>query len=137
MIRAGTSPQEGAKFSGEKSTSRPYLFLKAPSVLAGAYDDIAIPRGMEKIDWEAEIACAIWKKARRVKAENALDHVAGFMTTNDVSCRDIGMREDRPALRTDWYGGKSHDNFAPMGPLLVPLAFVAILEENSICSSGV
>ncbi len=124
MIRAGLTPEGGAKFSGEKSTSRPYLFLKAPSVLAGAYDDIAIPHGMEKIDWEAEIACAIWKKARRVSAANALDHVAGFMTTNDVSCRDIGMREDRPALRTDWLGGKSHDNFAPMGPVFVPRAFV-------------
>ena len=125
MIRAGLSPKAGAKFSGEKSTSRPYLFLKAPSVLAGAHDDIAIPRSMEKIDWEAEIACAIWKKAKRVSADNALDHVAGFMTTNDVSCRDIGIREDRPSLRTDWFGGKSHDNFAPMGPVFVPRAFVA------------
>jgi len=124
MIRAGTSEGAGSEFTGERSTSRPYLFLKAPSVLAGANDDIAIPRGMEKIDWEAEIACAIWKKAKRVRAENALDHVAGFMTTNDVSCRDIGMREDRPALRTDWLGGKSHDNFAPMGPRFVPIAFV-------------
>ena len=124
MIRAGTTPDGSSKFSGEKTTSRPYLFLKASSVLAGAHDDIAIPRGMEKIDREAEIACAIWKKGRRVRAENALDHVAGFMTTNDVSCRDIGMREDRPSLRTDWFGGKSHDNFAPMGPVFVPRAFV-------------
>lgn len=124
MIRAGTSEGSGSQFTGERSSSRPYLFLKAPSVLAGADDDIAIPRGMEQIDWEAEIACAIWKKAKRVGADNALDHVAGFMTTNDVSCRDIGMREDRPALRTDWLGGKSHDNFAPMGPRFVPIAFV-------------
>ena len=124
MNRAGLSPKGGAKFSGAKSTTHPYLFLKAPSVLAGAYDDIAIPRGMEKIDWEAEIACAIWKKARRVSADKALNHIAGFMTTNDVSCRDIGIREDRPSLRTDWFGGKSHDNFAPMGPVFVPRAFV-------------
>ena len=124
MIRAGLTPKDGKSFTGERSTSRPYLFLKAPSVLAGAYDDIAIPRGMEKIDWEAEIACAVWKKGKRVRADNAMDHVAGFMTTNDVSCRDLGMREDRPSLRTDWFGGKSHDNFAPMGPLFVPSAFV-------------
>jgi len=125
MIRAGLTAKEGRSFTGEKSTTRPYLFLKAPSVLAGAHDDIAIPRGMEKIDWEAEIACAVWKRARRVSAENALHHVAGFMTTNDVSCRDLNMREDRPSLRTDWLGGKSHDRFAPMGPVLVPLAFIA------------
>ncbi len=124
MLRAGMTPAGGAKFTGEKSTTKPYLFLKAPSTLAGAYDDIAIPRGMSKIDWEAEIALAIGKPGKRIKAERALDHVAGFMTTNDVSCRDLQIRPDRPGLRSDWLGGKSHDNFAPMGPFLVPRAFV-------------
>jgi 2,4-diketo-3-deoxy-L-fuconate hydrolase len=124
MIRAGMSPSSGPNFTGEKSTTMPYLFLKAPSCLAGAFDDIDIPRGMKKIDWEAEIALVVSKKGKRIKAEHALDHVAGFMTTNDVSCRDQQMRPDRPALRSDWLGGKSHDSFAPMGPFLVPRAFV-------------
>jgi 2,4-didehydro-3-deoxy-L-rhamnonate hydrolase len=124
MIRAGMTPAGGPKFTGEKSTSAPYLFLKAPSTLAGAFDDIEIPLGMQKIDWEAEIALAIGKRGKRIKAERALAHVAGFMTTNDVSCRDQQIRTDRPALRSDWLGGKSHDNFAPMGPFLVPRAFV-------------
>jgi 2,4-didehydro-3-deoxy-L-rhamnonate hydrolase len=124
MIRAGMSPSGGPVFTGEKSTTVPYLFLKAPSALAGAFDDIAIPHGMKKIDWEAEIALAIGKGGKRIKAEQALAHVAGFMTTNDVSCRDLQIRADRPALRSDWLGGKSHDNFAPMGPYLVPRAFV-------------
>jgi 2,4-didehydro-3-deoxy-L-rhamnonate hydrolase len=125
MLRAGMS-KTGAKkeFTGEKSSTRPYLFLKAPSCLAGAQDDIAVPLGMKKIDWEAEIALAITKPGKRIKAEKALDHVAGFMTTNDVSCRDLQVREDRPALRSDWLGGKCHDGFAPMGPFLVPRAFV-------------
>ena len=61
MIRAGMSPSSGPVFTGEKSTTVPYLFLKAPSCLAGAFDDIEIPRGMKKIDWEAEIALAIGK----------------------------------------------------------------------------
>ena len=125
MIRAGNTPDGGPRWTGDRSTTMPYLFLKAPGVLAGAHDDIAIPRGMEKIDWEAEIACAIWKRGRRIDAEDALDHVAGWMTTNDVSCRDLNMRPDRPALKSDWFGGKSHNNFAPMGPVLVPRAFVA------------
>jgi 2,4-didehydro-3-deoxy-L-rhamnonate hydrolase len=119
MIRAGMSPSSEPNFTGEKSTTVPYLFLKAPSCLAGAFDDIEIPCGMKKIDWEAEIALAISRGGKRIKAEHALDHVAGFMTTNDVSCRDQQMRPDRPALRSDWLGGKSHDNFAPMGPFLV------------------
>jgi 2,4-didehydro-3-deoxy-L-rhamnonate hydrolase len=123
MLRAGMSPA-GRQFTGEKTTSRPYLFLKAPSCLAGATDDIAIPRGMKKIDWEAEIAMAIGKRAKRVSAARATEHIAGFMTTNDVSCRDLQIREDRPGLRSDWLGGKSHDNFAPMGPFFVPRAFV-------------
>jgi 2-keto-4-pentenoate hydratase/2-oxohepta-3-ene-1,7-dioic acid hydratase in catechol pathway len=124
MIRAGMSPKEGPKFTGEKSTTAPYLFLKAPSCLAGAYDDIPAPSDVKKIDWEAEIACAITKPAKRVKAERALDHVAGWMTTNDVSARDLQIRTDRPGLRSDWLNGKSHDKFAPMGPYLVPKAFV-------------
>ena len=125
MLRAGMTPAGGAKFTGEKATTRPYLFLKAPSTLAGATDDIEIPRGMNKIDWEAEIALAIGKRGKRIKVERALEHVAGFMTTNDVSCRDLQIRPDRPGLRSDWLGGKSHDKFAPMGPFLVPRAFVA------------
>ena len=124
MLRAGMTPASGPKFTGEKSTSHPYLFLKAPSTLAGAYDDIAIPRGMKKIDWEAEIACVIGKPGKHIKAERALDHVAGWMTTNDVSARDLQIRADRPGLRSDWLNGKSHDNFAPTGPFLVPRAFV-------------
>jgi 2-keto-4-pentenoate hydratase/2-oxohepta-3-ene-1,7-dioic acid hydratase in catechol pathway len=124
MLRAGMTPKEGPKFTGEKSTSKPYLFLKAPSCLAGAHDDIEIPRELKRIDWEAEIACAISKRGKRIKAERALDHVAGWMTTNDVSARDLQIRADRPALRADWLNGKSHDRFAPMGPYLVPRAFV-------------
>ncbi len=124
MLRAGMTPAAGPKFTGEKSTSDPYLFLKAPSTLCGATDDIAIPRGLKKIDWEAEIALAIGKPGKRIKAERALEHVAGFMTTNDVSARDLQIRADRPGLRSDWLNGKSHDNFAPMGPFLVPRAFV-------------
>jgi len=124
MLRAGMTPKEGPKFTGEKSTSAPYLFLKAPSTLAGAYDDIAIPTGLKKIDWEAEIACVIGQTGKHIKAERALDHVAGWMTTNDVSARDLQIRADRPGLRSDWLNGKSHDNFAPTGPFLVPRAFV-------------
>jgi 2-keto-4-pentenoate hydratase/2-oxohepta-3-ene-1,7-dioic acid hydratase in catechol pathway len=124
MLRAGMTPTGGPQFTGDKSSSHPYLFLKASSCLAGPNDDIAIPLGMKKIDWEAEIALAISKGGKRIKAERALDHVAGFMTTNDVSCRDLQIRPDRPGLRSDWLGGKSHDNFAPTGPYLVPRAFV-------------
>ena len=124
MLRAGMTPAGGPQFTGEKSSSKPYLFLKASSTLAGAFDDIEIPIELKRIDWEAEIALAIAKPGKRIKVERALEHVAGFMTTNDVSARDLQIRADRPGLRSDWLNGKSHDNFAPMGPCLVPRAFV-------------
>jgi 2-keto-4-pentenoate hydratase/2-oxohepta-3-ene-1,7-dioic acid hydratase in catechol pathway len=124
MLRAGMTPAGGPQFTGEKSSSKPYLFLKASSTLAGPFDDIAIPAELKRIDWEAEIALAISKPGKRIKVERALEHVAGFMTTNDVSARDLQIRADRPGLRSDWLNGKSHDNFAPMGPFLVPRAFV-------------
>jgi 2-keto-4-pentenoate hydratase/2-oxohepta-3-ene-1,7-dioic acid hydratase in catechol pathway len=79
---------------------------------------------LKKIDWEAEIACAVGRRGKHIAAARALDHVAGFMTTNDVSARDLQIRADRPGLRSDWLNGKSHDRFAPMGPFLVPRAFV-------------
>ncbi len=123
MIRAGMSPKDD-HWKGEKAKTKPYLFLKAPSCLAGANDDIEIPRGLNKIDWEAEIGCVIGKRGKHIKAERALDHIAGWMTTNDVSARDLQIRGDRPALRSDWLNGKSHDGFAPTGPFLVPRAFV-------------
>jgi len=124
MIRAGMSPAD-RQFTGERSSSHPYMFLKASSALAGAFDDIEIPHGTSKIDWEAELCLAMGRKAKRVPASRALDCIAGFMTGNDVSCRDWQMRPDRPGLRSDWFGGKGSDNFAPMGPYLVPRAFVA------------
>jgi 2,4-diketo-3-deoxy-L-fuconate hydrolase len=109
---------------GDKSRLRAYLFLKAPSCLAGAFDDIVLPAGEHRIDWEAELAVVIGRPGRNVPAEKALDHVAGFMTTNDVSCRDLTWREDRPTIRSDWLAGKSFDTFAPTGPFLVPREFV-------------
>src|SRR5262245_40396939 len=123
MIRAGMSPKDD-QWKGEKAKTRPYLFLKAPSCLAGAHDDIQIPRGLKKIDWEAEIACAIGKGGKRVKAERARDHVAGWMTPNDVFARAFQVGAVGRGLRSDWLNGKGHDGFAPMGPYLVPRAFV-------------
>ncbi len=122
----GTSDQsKGRDFSGEKANTRPYAFLRAPSTLIGADDDIVLPAMFDRIDWEVEMAVAIGRRGKHIPAARARDHIAGFMTTNDVSCRSLAFCEDRPGIRSDWLGGKSHDTFAPMGPLFVPRAFVA------------
>lgn len=119
-----TPIDQARDFTGRREGARPYLFLKAPSCLAGAYDDIPLPPEVTQMDWEVELAVAIGRRARRVTAESALAHVAGFMTTNDFSARNLLIRPDRERLRSDWFGGKSHDGFAPMGPVFVPAAFV-------------
>ena len=117
---------EDRDFRGDKSTSRPYLFFKAPSALCGARDDIVMPEGERPdVDWEVEMAVAIGRPAKKVRAEDALAFMAGFMTTNDISCRTLLFRPDRERLRSDWLACKSHDTFAPMGPLFVPRQFVA------------
>ena len=111
-------------FTGRKDGARPYMFLKAPSCITGPYDDVVLPPEVDQMDWEVELAVVIGRAATRVAAAKAMDHVAGFMTTNDFSARNMLFRPDRERLRSDWFGGKSHDGFAPMGPLLVPAAFV-------------
>lgn len=119
-----SSIDESKDFTGEKATTRPYLFLKAPSAITGPYNDITLPPGTSKIDWEVELAVVIGRAARNVSADRALEHIAGYLTANDVSCRDLLFRPDRERLRSDWLGGKSHDGFAPLGPVFVPRQFV-------------
>lgn len=118
------SVEKSKVFTGDKTRARPYLFLKASSALTGAYDDIVMPHGEHQIDWEAEVAAVIGRPGKGIKAEHAIDHVAGFMTANDVTCRDGLFREDRENFRTDWLSSKSYDTFAPMGPYFVPREFV-------------
>jgi 2-keto-4-pentenoate hydratase/2-oxohepta-3-ene-1,7-dioic acid hydratase in catechol pathway len=127
MLNAGTARTDEERenmLDRDKARVRPYSFLKAPSSLAGAFDDIVIPPESQKVDWEVELAFAIGRTAKRVAAEHALNYVAGYMTSNDVTARDAQARPDWPTLRTDWFTGKSHDTFAPMGPYFVPAAFV-------------
>ena len=120
----GMTSDKDKIFAGRKDTARPYLFLKASSALCGAFDDVVLPEGQHQTDWEAELAVAIGKTGKRIPAERAMEHVAGFMTFNDVSCRTTLWREDRPNFRTDWLASKSYDTFGPLGPYFVPRAFV-------------
>jgi 2,4-didehydro-3-deoxy-L-rhamnonate hydrolase len=111
-------------YAGDKSRAQPYFFLKAPSSLIGAFDDIVLPSVDDRIDWEAELGVVIGQRCRSVRAERAMESVAGFLVFNDVSCRNRLFREDRPNFRTDWLSSKSFDTFGPCGPFLVPRAFV-------------
>ncbi|MCL4109246.1 UNVERIFIED_CONTAM: hypothetical protein GTU68_063014 [Idotea baltica] len=92
----------------------PVLFGKATSAICGPFDDVIIPKGSQKSDWEVELAVVIGKKASHVSKEDALDYVAGYMTHNDVSERAFQLEHGG-----QWIKGKSCDTFAPLGPWMV------------------
>jgi 2-keto-4-pentenoate hydratase/2-oxohepta-3-ene-1,7-dioic acid hydratase in catechol pathway len=96
----------------------PVLFFKATSAMVGPNDDVIIPKGSEKTDWEVELAVVIGKKASYVSEANALDHVAGYVLHNDYSERAFQIEREG-----QWVKGKSCDTFAPVGP------FIATKEE--------
>ena len=91
---------------------RPLLFLKPPNAVAGHGDEITGPAGKDRVDWEAELAVVIGEQCKHVRAEDAMDVVAGFTCLNDVSNRDDQNREQ------NWVRGKAFDGAAPMGPVL-------------------
>jgi 2,4-didehydro-3-deoxy-L-rhamnonate hydrolase len=102
----------------------PYSFLKAPSSIIGAFDDIVLPPTTKKPDWELELGVIIGRGGRNIARADAMSHVAGYAIVNDVSARDLIPRTDYAMLGTDWLRGKSQPTFCPFGPLLVPAEFV-------------
>jgi len=114
IVCVGRNYREHAAETGADVPAEPLLFMKATSALSGPYDDVVIPRGSSKTDWEVELAVVIGKRARYVQRDRALDHVAGFVLHNDYSERDF--QRERGG---QWVKGKSCDTFAPLGPFLV------------------
>jgi 2,4-didehydro-3-deoxy-L-rhamnonate hydrolase len=107
------------------ANGEPYSFLKAPSSIIGALDDLVLPATTAKPDWELELGVVIGRGGRNIRRSAAMDHVAGYAIVNDVSARDLIPRADYAMLGTDWLRGKSQPGFCPFGPLLVPAEFVA------------
>ena len=99
----------------------PYLFTKLKTAITANGEPIILPPGRRMIDWECELTVVVGKTSRRVGVEQAKDYIFGYTMMNDVS-----DREDRPDARygSDWLLGKSQDSFAPLGPFVVPAAFV-------------
>lgn len=106
-----------------KAQSRPYMFLKTFSSVIGPEETVIIPPETQQADWEVELAAVIGRRARRISPEQALDHVAGYTVVNDVSARDLTRRTDYP-FKHDWFQGKNHDTFCPLGPWIVPARFI-------------
>ena len=110
----------GLNYRGHATESRmvlptePVIFMKATSSISGAGDDIVLPPGSEKTDWEVELGVVIGSHAKYVEEQDALDHVAGFCVINDVSERAFQLDGTG-----QWVKGKSADTFGPVGPWLV------------------
>ncbi|HVB33566.1 MAG TPA: fumarylacetoacetate hydrolase family protein [Patescibacteria group bacterium] len=117
---------QATKFMDERAAhGAPFIFSKAPSAITGPYDPVILPRHARQPDWELELAVIIGKPARHVRRDNALDYVAGYTIVNDITNRDLIFRKDAGQLGADWISAKSCPTYLPMGPYLVPAAFVA------------
>ncbi len=110
----GLNYSDHAAESGLPVPDEPVLFAKATSAVCGPDDDIVMPRGSTKTDWEVELGIIIGKPAKYVSEEDALDHVAGYCVINDVSERELQLEGTG-----QWVKGKSCDTFGPIGPWLV------------------
>ncbi len=121
---AGT-PEEQAAARRQRRENRgvPYLFLKpGRGAVIGNGDNIVIPYGRDRIDWEVELGAVIGRTARYVTAASAQDHVFGYTVSIDVSDRG-GRPPGGFGSGSDWFVGKGHDTFAPQGPWIVPKEF--------------
>ncbi len=114
FICIGLNYSDHAAETGATVPPEPIIFMKASSAIVGPNDDVVIPRGSEKTDWEVELGVVIGKTAKYVSEDDALDYVAGYCLTNDVSER--AFQAERSG---QWTKGKSCDTFGPIGPWLV------------------
>jgi 2-keto-4-pentenoate hydratase/2-oxohepta-3-ene-1,7-dioic acid hydratase in catechol pathway len=120
LVCVGKNYLDHAKEMAEGIPTEPTLFMKATSAWSGPYDDVRIPRGARKLDYEVELAVVIGRTATYVDEREALDHVAGYSTFCDFSERAF-----QKEMGGQWTKGKSADTFAPMGPWLTTADEVA------------
>lgn len=114
FIGIGLNFADHALEAGLEAPPEPIFFMKAISCLNGPDDDVVLPRGSKKSDWEVELGVVIGKTARYIDKADALNHVAGYVLVNDISERAF-----QKELGSQWDKGKGCDTFGPVGPWLV------------------
>jgi 2,4-didehydro-3-deoxy-L-rhamnonate hydrolase len=114
IVCVGLNYVDHAREGGMPIPTEPVLFMKAVSAIAGPHDEVVLPRGAAKGDWEVELGIVIGTAARYVSEADALRHVAGYCVVNDVSERHYQLERGG-----NWSKGKSADTFCPLGPYLV------------------
>jgi 2-keto-4-pentenoate hydratase/2-oxohepta-3-ene-1,7-dioic acid hydratase in catechol pathway len=114
FICIGLNYSDHAAETGAEVPKEPVVFMKATSAICGPNDDIKIPRGSQKTDWEVELGVVIGKGGVYIDEADALDHIAGYCVVNDVSEREFQIERGGT-----WDKGKGCDTFGPIGPWLV------------------
>lgn len=114
FICIGLNYSDHAREAGAAIPPEPIVFMKATSAISGPHDDLILPRGSTKTDWEVELGIVIGKSAKYIAEADALDHVAGYCVVNDVSERSFQLERSG-----QWTKGKSCDTFGPIGPWMV------------------
>ncbi|MBN6053524.1 fumarylacetoacetate hydrolase family protein [Nonomuraea sp. RK-328] len=115
IVCIGLNYSDHAAESGADVPAEPVVFMKAANTMVGPYDEVLVPRGSVKTDWEVELAIVIGRRARYLDSrEEALDVVAGYAVSNDVSEREFQLERGG-----QWDKGKSCETFNPLGPWLV------------------
>ncbi|WP_422116134.1 fumarylacetoacetate hydrolase family protein [Brachybacterium sp. UNK5269] len=121
VICIGQNYAAHAAESGDQPPTTPIVFFKHPNTVVGPQDEVPIPPRATKVDWEVELGVVIGRRASYLKDEQeALDVIAGYVTSHDVSERDFQIAESGG----QWSKGKCAENFNPVGPALVPAAEV-------------
>ena len=114
LVCIGLNYTDHAAELGMPLPSEPVIFMKSPYALTGPFDDIAIPPGSKKTDWEIELTIVIGRRAEEIERADAMSYVAGFTIMNDLSERAWQLEGTG-----QWTKGKSYRGFAPLGPWLV------------------
>jgi len=114
FIAIGLNYSDHAKETGADIPKEPIIFAKLPNCIVGGNDDVMIPKGSTKLDWEVEIAFVVGKRARYVEEKDAPAHIAGYTICNDVSERYFQIERGG-----QWMKGKCAETFGPLGPWLV------------------
>ena len=114
FIAIGLNYSDHAKETGAKTPTEPIVFMKATSSICGPNDEIEIPKGSNKLDWEVELAFVVGKYTKNISEKDAPDHILGYCIVNDVSEREWQIEK-----LGQWVKGKSGDTFGPTGPYLV------------------
>jgi 2-keto-4-pentenoate hydratase/2-oxohepta-3-ene-1,7-dioic acid hydratase in catechol pathway len=116
ILGIGLNYKRHGNETGIKTPDMPVMFMKAAGAITGPGDPIILPRvGPDQVDYEAELAVVIGKKAKNVSPGDAMGYVLGYTCANDVSARDWQLRKQK----SQWVRAKSFDSFCPLGPCLV------------------